>query len=53
VLSPGANVWFTDRDMSTPGEGGISCHHVTAWEATKELVRAGRLLDKVNRLVPG
>lgn len=43
VTLPGANVFFTDRDLTNVSEG-ISCKQVSASRALYDLAKAGRYL---------
>lgn len=38
--------------MSTPGEGGITCHEISAVDALKDAYRASSALVKLLRWVP-
>jgi hypothetical protein len=56
VEVPGANVFYTDHDLSTPqrpdGSRAISCKQVSVEQALRDLYKAGTLLDKVVASLP-
>lgn len=47
---PGANVFFTDEDLSTP-DGLISCKRVDEGRALYDIVKAARYLVRLAELL--